>query len=42
MNWWTKVFKPHQDNFLQLLTEQAEYAVKGLDSLQAYTGGGDG
>jgi uncharacterized protein len=42
MNWWNKVFKPHNDCFLQLLTEQAEYAVKGLNSLQTYTGGGDG
>src|SRR5512141_85829 len=42
MNWWNKMFKPRQDNFLRLLTEQAEYAVKGLDSLQTYTGGGNG
>lgn len=42
MSWWNDLFKPHPDHFLQLLTQQAEYAVKGLDSLLTYTGGGDG
>jgi len=42
MSWWSKFFKPRPDNFLKLLIEQAKYAVKGLDSLLAYTGGGDG
>jgi hypothetical protein len=42
MNWLTNLFKPRQDIFLKLLIEQAEYAVKGLDSLLSYTGGSDG
>ncbi len=37
MSWVGDFFKPRQDNFLRLLNEQAEYAVKGLNSLLAYT-----
>jgi len=36
MSWLSNFFKPRQDNFLRLLIEQAEYAVKGLESLLAY------
>ena len=42
MSWLSDFFKPRQDNFLKLLTEQAEFAVKGLDALQTFTGGGNG
>jgi uncharacterized protein len=35
------LFKPRQDNFLRLLTEQSEYAVKGLESLLTYMSCGD-
>ena len=41
MSWFTDFFKPRQDNFLRLLTAQSEYAVKGLESLLAFTSGGD-
>jgi len=36
MSWFKKIFKPRQDNFVKLLSDQAEYAVKGLDSLMDY------
>jgi predicted phosphate transport protein (TIGR00153 family) len=35
------LFKPHQDNFVKLLIEQAACAVKGLEALLAYMGNGD-
>ena len=31
-----KLFKTRQDNFLRLITEQAEITLKGLDLLKAY------
>jgi len=34
-------FKPRQDNFVRLLIEQAEYAVKGLEALVAYMADGN-
>lgn len=37
MSWLRDFFKPRQDNFVKLLIEQAEWAVKGLDSLTEYT-----
>jgi len=36
MSWLRNFVKPRQDNFMKLLIEQAEYAVKGLDALSAY------
>jgi uncharacterized protein Yka (UPF0111/DUF47 family) len=36
MSWLKDFFKPRQDNFVKLLIEQAEYAVKGLEALQEY------
>lgn len=36
MSFLTDFFKPRQDNFLRLLTEQSEYAVRGLEALLAY------
>ena len=36
MSWLSDFFKPRQDNFVKLLIEQAEFAVKGLDALVAY------
>ena len=42
MNRLTNLFKPRQDNFLRLLMEQSEYAVKGLEALMVFAGGGNG
>jgi len=36
MSWLTDLFKPRQDNFVRLLIQQAELAVKGLEALLAY------
>ncbi len=36
MSWFKDFFKPRQDNFVKLLIEQADYAVKGLDALMDY------
>jgi hypothetical protein len=41
MSWLTDFFKPRQDNFMKLLIEQADYAVKGLDALMTYATNGD-
>ena len=41
MSWLRDFFKPRQDNFVRLLIEQAEFAVKGLEALLAYTRNGD-
>jgi len=41
MSWLRDFFKPRQDNFVRLLIEQAEYAVKGLDALSEYISSGD-
>jgi predicted phosphate transport protein (TIGR00153 family) len=41
MSWLSDFFKPRQDNFVKLLNEQAEFAVKGLEALQEYTRTGD-
>ena len=41
MSWLSDFFKPRQDNFVRLLIEQAEFAVKGLEALLAYTRSGD-
>ena len=41
MSWLKDFFKPRQDNFVRLLIEQAEYAVKGLEALSAYMRNGD-
>jgi uncharacterized protein len=41
MSWLRDFFRPRQDNFVRLLIEQAEYAVKGLDALAAYMRDGD-
>ncbi len=41
MSWLRDFFQPRQDNFVKLLIEQAEYAVKGLEALVAYTRDGD-
>jgi len=41
MSWLSDFFKPRQDHFVKLLIEQAEYAVKGLEALLAYTRTGD-
>ena len=41
MSWLKDFLKPRQDNFMKLLIEQAEYAVKGLEALLAYTRTGD-
>ncbi len=37
MSWLGNLFKPKQDHFLQLLVEQADYAVKGLEALLQYS-----
>ena len=34
-------FKPRQDNFVRLLMEQAQWTVKGLEALVAYTADGN-
>jgi hypothetical protein len=36
MSWLSDFFKPRQDNFVKLLIEQADYAVKGLEALLDY------
>ncbi len=36
MSWLKDFFKPRQDNFVRLLIEQADYAVKGLEALLDY------
>jgi uncharacterized protein Yka (UPF0111/DUF47 family) len=36
MSWLTDLFKPKQDNFVKLLIQQAELAVKGLEALLLY------
>jgi uncharacterized protein len=41
MSWITDFFKPRQDNFLRLLTEQADYAVKGLEALLTFSTSSD-
>ncbi len=41
MSFLSDFFKPRQDNFLRLLTEQSEYAVRGLEALLAYVENGD-
>jgi predicted phosphate transport protein (TIGR00153 family) len=41
MSWLTSFFKPRQDNFMKLLIEQADYAVKGLEALRVYAANGD-
>ncbi len=41
MSWLADFFKPRQDNFMKLLIEQADYAVKGLDALLTYATNGD-
>jgi predicted phosphate transport protein (TIGR00153 family) len=41
MSWLRDFFKPRTDNFVKLLIEQAEYAVKGLEALLAYTRDGN-
>jgi predicted phosphate transport protein (TIGR00153 family) len=41
MSWLTSFFKPRQDNFMKLLIEQADYAVKGLGALMTYASNGD-
>ncbi len=41
MSWLSDFFKPRQDNFMKLLIEQADYAVKGLNALMTYTTNGD-
>jgi uncharacterized protein len=37
MSWISRIFKPRQDKFLSLLTEQSDYAVKGLEALLTFT-----
>ncbi len=37
MSWLGDFFKPRKDNFVKLLIEQAEWAVKGLEALMEYT-----
>ncbi len=37
MSFLTDFLKPRQDNFLRLLMEQSEYAVKGLEALRSFT-----
>ncbi len=41
MSWLSDFFKPRQDNFVKLLIEQAEYAVKGLEALLEYVNNGN-
>ena len=41
MNWISKFFNPRQDKFLGLLTEQSDYAVKGLEALLTFSSCGD-
>jgi predicted phosphate transport protein (TIGR00153 family) len=41
MSWLTDFFRPRQDNFMKLLAEQADYAVKGLEALMTYATNGD-
>ena len=41
MNWISKLFSPRQDKFLGLLTEQSDYAVKGLEALLTFSSCGD-
>ena len=42
MSWMGDFLKPRQDNFLRLLIEQTEYAVKGLEALLAFSSGSNG
>jgi len=42
MSWFKDFLKPRQDKFLHLLTEQAEFAVKGLEALLTFASGHDG
>jgi uncharacterized protein len=41
MSWLSDFLHPRQDNFLRLLTEQSDYAVKGLEALLTFTSCGD-
>jgi len=36
MGWLQRFFKPQPDRFIQLLIQQAEYTVKGMEALQEY------
>lgn len=36
MEWLKRFLKPQQDNFIQLLIQQADYAVASVEALQAY------
>lgn len=36
MNWIKGIFKPRQGNFVQLLIQQAEKTVEGIDALEKY------
>jgi predicted phosphate transport protein (TIGR00153 family) len=36
MEWLTRFLKPRQSNFIQLLIQQADYAVSSAEALQAY------
>jgi uncharacterized protein len=36
MNWFQKLFKPRQDNFLNLLQQQAELTFKGMEKLEGF------
>ncbi len=36
MEWIKRFFKPRQNNFVQLLIQQAKYAVEGMDALEGY------
>jgi predicted phosphate transport protein (TIGR00153 family) len=33
-----RLFKPHPDRFIQLLIQQADYTIKGMEALQEYMG----
>ena len=36
MNWIRGIFKPRQNNFVQLLIQQADLTVEGVEALEAY------
>ena len=36
MGWLRRIFKPQPDRFIQLLIQQADYTVKGMEALQEY------
>ena len=42
MSWLKNFLKPRQDNFLKLLIQQAEFAVKGFEALLTFMQTGDG